>query len=117
MAECIGKGEGRGERGAGGKGITRDRRVVLNIYVQWSRLPISLHCCYEAGGRGGGGGWRREQLLSVIHTATIFRENYQGCTVPEVEACAHIYTGCGGAHAVTQWEMCETNCIYTYVHR
>ena len=111
------RGRGReGSEGTGGKGITRDRRVVLNMY-SGPDCHFSLHCCYEAGGRGGGGGGGNSCCLLYVHTATISREHYQGCTVPEVEACAYIYTGWSGAHAVSQWEMCETNCIYTYVHR
>ena len=45
--------EGREETGK--KGITRDRRVVLNMY-SGADCHFSRHCCYEAGGRGGGGG-------------------------------------------------------------
>ena len=58
-----GKGKG-GERGAGRKGITRDRRVVLNMYSGPDR-HFSLHCCYEAGGRGGGGGGNSCYLLYI----------------------------------------------------
>ena len=60
------RGRGReGREGTGGKGITRDRRVVLNMY-SGPDCHFSLHCCYEAGGRGGGGGGGNSCCLLYI---------------------------------------------------